>query len=314
MNTDKPLISVIIPVYKTEKYLKTCVVSVCESDYKNLQIILVDDGSPDKCPEMCDELALGDSRIEVIHKENGGLSDARNAALDIAQGDYVTFIDSDDLIKKDMISDMYDIAVKENCDIVKTGMIMTEDEKDEGVNGDYIVVGKREALGRIYTDPPSIVTICGKLFKISLFDGLRFPVGMLNEDEYLTPRLFYRCERIALSEKTGYLYMQRPGESIMRSSFSPKKMQILSIMEDRIKLFEEWNYSDIVKLSKRDYFCHLLNLYEQTDKKEFSSEHETVKQKLKTNISFSSLSIGQKIRYVLLRLNLYKTVSKLLKI
>lgn len=314
MNTDKPLISVIIPVYKTEKYLKTCVESVCESDYKNLQIILVDDGSPDRCPEMCDELALGDSRIEVIHKENGGLSDARNAALDIAQGDYVTFIDSDDLVKKDMISDMYDIAVKENCDIVKTGMIMTEDEKDEGVNGDYIVVDKRQALGRIYTDPPSIVTICGKLFKISLFDGLRFPLGMLNEDEYLTPRLFYRCERIALSEKTGYLYMQRPGESIMRSSFSPKKMQILSIMEDRIKLFEEWNYSDIVKLSKRDYFCHLLNLYEQTDKKEFLSEHETVKQKLKTNISFSSLSIGQKIRYVLLRLNLYKTVSKLLKI
>lgn len=314
MNTDKPLISVIIPVYKTEKYLKTCVESVCESDYKNLQIILVDDGSPDRCPEMCDELALGDSRIEVIHKENGGLSDARNAALDKARGDYVTFIDSDDLIKKDMISDMYDIAVKENCDIVKTGMIMTENENDEGVNGDYIVVGKREALGRIYTDPPSIVTICGKLFKISLFDGLRFPVGMLNEDEYLTPRLFYRCERIALSEKTGYLYMQRPGESIMRSSFSPKKMQILSIMEDRIKLFEEWNYSDIVKLSKRDYFCHLLNLYGQTDKKEFSSEHETVKQKLKTNISFSSLSIGQKIRYVFLRLNLYKTVSKLLKI
>ena len=309
MNTDKPLISVIIPVYKTEKYLKTCVESVCESDYKNLQIILVDDGSPDKCPEMCDELALGDSRIEVIHKENGGLSDARNAALDIVQGDYVTFIDSDDLIKKDMISDMYDIAVKENCDIVKTGMIMTEDEKDEGVNGDYIVVGKREALGRIYTDPPSIVTICGKLFKIPLFDGLRFPVGMLNEDEYLTPRLFYRCERIALSEKTGYLYMQRPGESIMRSSFSPKKMQILSIMEDRIKLFEEWNYSELVKMSKRDYFCHLLNLRKKVKNTHCEKEYTEIMNKM-NKFPYHPLSAGQKFRLFLIRVKLYDFIYR----
>jgi glycosyltransferase involved in cell wall biosynthesis len=309
MNTDKPLISVIIPVYKTEKYLKTCVESVCESDYKNLQIILVDDGSPDKCPEMCDELALGDSRIEVIHKENGGLSDARNAALDIAQGNYVTFIDSDDLIKKDMISDMYDIAVKENCDIVKTGMIMTEDEKDEGVNGDYIVVDKRQALGRIYTDPPSIVTICGKLFKLSLFDGLRFPVGMLNEDEYLTPRLFYRCERIALSEKTGYLYMQRPDESIMRSGFSPKKMVILSIVEDRTRLFESWGYKELVQLSERDNFVHLLLLREKTKNTEYKEQYDLIIKKI-DKIRFLQLSTGQKIRYILLKLHLYDFVFR----
>ena len=309
MNTDKPLISVIIPVYKTEKYLKTCVDSVCDSDYKNLQIILVDDGSPDRCPEMCDELALGDSRIEVIHKENGGLSDARNAALDKVKGEYVTFIDSDDLIKKDMISDMYDIAVKENCDIVKTGMIMTEDEKDEGVNGGYIVVDKREALGRIYTDPPSIITICGKLFKTSLFDGLRFPVGMLNEDEYLTPRLFYRCEKIALSEKTGYLYMQRPGESIMRSGFSPKKMVILSIVEDRTRLFESWGYKELVQLSERDNFVHLLLLRGKTKNTEYKEQYNLIMKKI-GKIRFLQLSAGQKIRYILLKLHLYDLVFR----
>ncbi len=314
MSSGGTLISVIIPVYKTEEYLKTCVTSVLNSEYSNLQIILVDDGSPDNCPMLCDELAGLDKRIEVIHKENGGLSSARNAALDIVKGEYVTFIDSDDLIKSDMISDMYDVAVKEGCDIVQTGMIMTEDENDEGVNGDYIVADKREALGRIYTDPPSIITICGKLFKTALFNGLRFPVGMLNEDEYLTPRLFSRCEKIALCQKTGYLYMQRPGDSIMRSGFSVKKMGILYIMEDRTELFKSWGYGELVKLSKRDYFCHLLNLYSLTDKEEFLSEHKTVKEKLKTNVSFVSLSTGQKIRYILLRLNLYKTVSKLLKI
>lgn len=304
MNTDNPLISVIIPVYKTEKYLKTCVMSVLNSEYTNLQIILVDDGSPDRCPEMCDELAGFDERIEVIHKENGGLSDARNAALDKARGDYVTFIDSDDLVKKDMISDMYNIAIKENCDIVKIGMIMTEDENDEGVNGDYVVVDKREALGRIYTDPPSIITICGKLFKTALFDGLRFPVGMLNEDEYLTPRLFYRCQGIALSEKTGYLYMQRPGESIMRSGFSPKKMGILSIMEDRIRLFEEWNYNEVIKLSKRDYFCHLLNLMQKTKNTQYKKEYTEVMEKMR-KVSYAPLSIGQKCRLLLIRMKIY---------
>ena len=308
------MISVVIPVYKTEQYLNTCVMSVCNSDYRNLQIILVDDGSPDKCPEICDELKQFDKRIEVIHKENGGLSDARNAALDIARGEYVTFIDSDDLIKKDMISDMYNIALNEDCDIVQTGMIMTNDENDAGRHGTYVVVDKIDALRRIYTDPPSIVTICGKLFKTSVFKELRFPVGMLNEDEYLTPRLFYRCERIAISLKTGYLYMQRPGDSIMRSGFSAKKMGILAIMEDRTELFKSWGYDDLVKSSQRDYFCHLLNLYEQTSKNEFKNEHQTVKEKLKTNVLFSSLSIGQKIRYILLRINLYKTVLKLLKI
>ena len=314
MSTDKPLISVIIPVYKTEEYLKTCVLSVCNSEYKDMQILLVDDGSPDRCPEMCDEFARFDERIEVIHKKNGGLSDARNAALDIARGEYVTFIDSDDLIKKDMISDMLDIAVKENSDIVQTGMIMTNDEVDEGLDGGYTVIESPEALGRIYTDPPAIITICGKLFRTSLFNELRFPIGMLNEDEYLTPRLFKRCKKIALSQKTGYLYMQRPGDSIMRGGFSPKKMGILSIMEDRIKLFESWGYGELVKLAERDYFCHLLNLYKQTDKEEFSSEHKTVKEKFKTNVSFKSLSVGQKLRYILLRMNLYKAVSRLFKI
>ncbi len=306
---DNPLISVIIPVYKTEEYLKTCVMSVCNSDYRNLQIILVDDGSPDKCPRICDELALSDKRIEVIHKNNGGLSSARNAALDIARGEYVTFIDSDDLIKKDMIFDMYSIAVSENCDIVQTGMIMTNDENDAGNDGAYTVVDEREALGRIYTDPPSIVTICGKLFKTSLFCELRFPVGMLNEDEYLTPRLFHRCEKIAISLKTGYLYMQRPGDSIMRSGFSAKKMGVLAIMENRIELFESWGYGELVKLSKRDYFCHLLSLMQKTKNTQYKEEYAKVMDKIR-KVSYTPLSIGQKLRLLLIRLKLYDYIIR----
>lgn len=307
---DKPLISVIIPVYKTEKYLKTCVDSVCLSDYKNLQIILVDDGSPDNCPELCDNIAKTDERIKVIHKENGGLSSARNAALDIMTGQYVTFIDSDDVIKPDMISSMYDIAHKEKCDIVKIGMVLTEDENEKGISeSGYTVASEKEALGRIYTDPPSIVTICGKLYKSSLFDDERFPEGIINEDEYLTPRLFHKCRKIALCEKTGYLYMQRPGESIMRSNFSLKKMDILEIIEDRTKLFESWGYKDLAKLSERDNFVHLLILRGKTKNTEYKEQYDLIMKKI-NRVRFSALSFGQKLRFIFLKINLYDIVYK----
>ncbi len=307
---DKPLISVIIPVYKTEKYLKTCVDSVCLSDYKNLQIILVDDGSPDNCPELCDNIAKTDERIKVIHKENGGLSSARNAALDVMTGEYVTFIDSDDVIKPDMISSMYDIAHKEKCDIVKVGMVLTEDENEKGISeSEYTIVSEKEALGRIYTDPPSIVTICGKLYKSSLFDDERFPEGIINEDEYLTPRLFHKCRKIALCEKTGYLYMQRPGESIMRSDFSLKKMDILKIIEDRTKLFESWGYKDLAKLSERDNFVHLLKLRGKTKNTEYKEQYDLIMKKI-NSIKFFALSFGQKLRFIFLKINLYDIVYK----
>lgn len=307
---DKPLISVIIPVYKTEKYLKTCVDSVRLSDYKNLQIILVDDGSPDNCPELCDDIAKTDERIKVIHKENGGLSSARNAALDIMTGQYVTFIDSDDVIKPDMISSMYDIAHKEKCDIVKIGMVLTEDENEKGISeSEYTIISEKEALGRIYTDPPSIVTICGKLYKSSLFDDERFPEGIINEDEYLTPRLFHKCRKIALCEKTGYLYMQRPGDSIMRSDFSLKKMDILKIIEDRTKLFESWGYKDLAKLSERDNFVHLLILRGKTKNTEYKEQYDLIMKKI-NSIKFFALSFGQKLRFIFLKINLYDIVYK----
>ncbi len=303
------LVTVIIPVYKTEKYLNACVESVCRSDHKDLQIILVDDGSPDACPEMCDALAKCDGRITVIHKENGGLSSARNAALDIAKGQYVTFIDSDDIIKKDMISNMLEIIEKESCQIVKLGMVMTLDESYQGITADYTVVDKKQALQRIFTDPPSIVTICGKLYRTELFDALRFPEGIINEDEFLTPRLFYRSTRIALCETTGYLYMQRPGDSIMRSGFSTKKMDILDIAKDRISLFEKWGYNDLAALAERDYFVHLLLLRDKTKNTEFKHEYKEIIRRIKT-VRFCRLSFGQKLRYILLRLKIYDFVVR----
>ena len=127
-----PLISVIVPVYKAEKYLDKCVQSIVNQTYKNLEIILVDDGSPDNCPEMCDEWAKKDSRIKVIHKENGGVSSARNAGLDNSFGDYIGFVDSDDFIENDFYECLYDNLVENGADI-SFCTFKTLDEKNRGI-------------------------------------------------------------------------------------------------------------------------------------------------------------------------------------
>lgn len=174
------LISVIIPVYKVEKYLDECIQSVINQTYKNLEIILVDDGSPDNCGKICDEYAKKDNRIKVIHKENGGLSSARNAGLDIARGEYISFIDSDDYVSKDFIKNMS--IQMANADLIICGMknVYKEDEKcDEKEN----VVIKNETLTFIEANQKLIkpkneiyVTACNKLYRRELFDNLRFEI------------------------------------------------------------------------------------------------------------------------------------------
>lgn len=309
------LVTVVIPVYNTFEYLKECVDSVINQKYKNLEIILVDDGSPDDSPLLCDEYARQDSRIKVIHRANGGLSAARNSGIKEATGKYITFVDSDDIIDSEMISEMVGIAIKENAHIVKSTLVRTNMKENCIPSvGKYKTVTPYEALKMIYNGPPQIISGCGKLFDISLFDDILFPEGLNHEDEFTLPKLYNKAEKIVMCDSVRYFYMQRPGESIMRSSFSPKKMDVLVVAEDRIEFFNSCGYKELSKLAVRDYFCHLLKLYEQTDKEEFLIEHKTVKEKLKSNVSFTSLSVGQKLRYILLRLNLYKTASKLLKI
>ena len=279
---DGELVSVIIPVYNVEKYLTACVESVINSDYNNLEIILVDDGATDSCPEMCDELAKKDQRIVVIHKENGGLSSARNAGLDLAKGKYVTFVDSDDIITADMISTMKRIAVEEDCDIVKLGMVVTSDEKVSIVShSDYYVMDKKEALRIIPESDPSMITICGKLYTISLFNTLRFPLGILHEDEDLTPRLFQKSRKIAISKKIGYLYMQRQNESITRAAFSKKRLVIMDIYEDRINLYRKWGYDDLIFGAYQKYVWSLRYCYQKTKSSEFKSEHIEIIERFK---------------------------------
>ena len=181
----KPLISVIIPCYNVEKYLYRCVDSIIGQTYKNLEIILVDDGSPDNCGKICDEYAAKDGRIKVIHKENGGLSDARNVAIDVAKGEWLTFVDSDDYLTKDYVDTLYNLCIKYKTKVtVADWCIFAE--------GTYPFMSKRKnkeilfsqngALEDMFNQVHFDVSACTKLYHHSLFEGVRFPKGMLFED------------------------------------------------------------------------------------------------------------------------------------
>lgn len=223
------LISVIVPIYKVEPYLRKCVESICNQTYRNLEIILVDDGSPDNCGAICDEYAQKDSRIRVIHKPNGGLSDARNVGMESMTGDYVAFVDSDDWIEPNMYESLLKLLHQYDADMAFGGVaddldrdgvvttIKTSDYGEAPFSEDKVSAMRRYFLGSW--------AAWDKLYKTKLFDGIRYPVGEINEDEAIVLHLLDRCKRVCYTSEVFYHYMKREnGQSITGSSFSTKKL------------------------------------------------------------------------------------------
>ena len=200
------LISIIVPIYNVEKYLDRCIKSIINQSYNNLEIILVDDGSPDRCGEMCDEWAKIDKRIIVVHKENGGLSDARNAGIDIAKGNYLSFIDSDDYVHKDFIKVLYELCIKYNSDISMCGAFETS--KDENCNfnlqqGNECVKYSKTILER----KDNIYCVAwNKLYKKEVFKYIRYPKGKLHEDVAVINKILYYSNKIAITDLRLYFY------------------------------------------------------------------------------------------------------------
>lgn len=248
------MISVIIPIYKVEPYLRRCVDSVIKQTYKDLEIILVDDGSPDGCPKICDEYAKTDPRIKVIHKENGGLSSARNAGLDIISGEYVSFVDSDDYIHPKMIEILYNEMIKSRtlASSVEYKRIYTTDVCSIFQNPeDYcIFTTDEEYINDNYFEVIFNV-IWGKLYDSSVWNNLRFPEGMIYEDEYLKPALMDRINfKYAFIKKPLYYYYNNPnGES--KSLFSEKRLdKIKAIFQCLIYYKQHKNHIMCKKLRK----------------------------------------------------------------
>ena len=219
--TDK--ISIIVPVYNVEKYLKECIESILSQTYKNIEIILIDDGSTDNSGKICDEYLKKDSRVKVIHKENGGLSDARNTGIEIASGKYIGFVDSDDYIAKDMYDFLYQNIKRENAEISGCNRFLVYENKIEiyGKKECYEVMDSQRAIEMLCTIGYIGVSAYTKLYEAKLFKDIRYPKGKINEDMYTTYKLFDKANRIVYDATPKYYYRQRSGSITNSKNINP---------------------------------------------------------------------------------------------
>lgn len=250
-NQNNTLVSVVIPVYNVKEYLADCLDSVLIQTYKNIQIILVDDGSTDGCSEICRYYAQKDDRIEVVYKSNGGLSDARNAGIQKARGEYVTFVDSDDFVSNCYVENLLNLAILENCDIAITSFeIFKQNDKNlkhikmrEGLllNKDdkIITYSKDECLQNIlYCFSGLNPNAWRKIYKTKLFDNINFPKGKIYEDLATIPLLIDKVDKVAFCDKVDYFYNVRDSSISNSSELSDRRMQIFGIIDDLICYFK----------------------------------------------------------------------------
>ena len=232
-----PEISVIVPVYKVEQFLHRCVESILRQSFYNFELILVDDGSPDSCGDICDAYAAKDNRIHVIHQKNGGLSAARNSGIDyvMAHSDshWIAFVDSDDWVHPDFLKILYSTAQQTCCKISACGFFRTEGEPFPEVQDDSILCLSADDYycGEIHGGVTAVAW--NKLYHRSLFKELRYPIGKLHEDEFTTYLAVYQTGKVGVTPAQLYAYYQNP-EGIMRSEWNPRRMHVLEAFEQQI--------------------------------------------------------------------------------
>lgn len=320
MNTLKnDLISVIVPVYRVEKYLNECVESILNQTYQNLEIILVDDGSPDRCPEMCDEYARKDSRVKVIHKENGGLSDARNAGIEIAQGEYLSFVDSDDMIAPEMLHILYERMSTEALNLV---LCAIETINDSGDTRGYIhisdaVWNEQTFWENFYNDKriPCVVA-WNKLYKRELFNQTRYEVGRIHEDEFIIYDIVSQCRQVCCLSKPLYKYRLRD-ESITHSQYNIKNFEEIDAEFNRVRCFWERGKYNLAQLAFEGSFnvlkagSRMLDLSQKENRETYILKREEFKTIFKM-MKLSGASIRKKleIEMFLIFPKLYNFISQ----
>ncbi|MCR4888556.1 MAG: glycosyltransferase [Ruminococcus sp.] len=285
------LISVIVPVYNMEKYLNKCVNSILEQTYKNLEIILVDDGSKDSSGDMLDDLGKKDARIKVIHKPNGGLSDARNAGLDIMTGRYLTFVDSDDHIEKDYVERLY-TALKKNDADISAGGIRLVFEDDEAEDTAELSGENSEATFTRYEAVRRALKMSinqgawGKLYKSELFSSIRYPKGKIYEDIAIWYRLLISSDKVTVFDHKIYNYLIRSG-SIMRSEFNGKQLDEIEAVDEEMD-YTESVYPELRNLtSARRIYSYLSVLKKMSKCKDRDKYKDRVKALRKRCIELS---------------------------
>lgn len=317
------LITVIIPVYNVEKYLDRCADSVLKQTYGNLEIILVNDGSKDGSGALCEKLARKDSRIQVIHKENGGLSSARNAGIDIAKGEYLSFVDSDDWIEEDALEALLTLAVEENAPIACAGRYDVDSESGEKTIGlcppKKETVSSEEFLSRLLHYDNCDSSACDKLFHKSLFREHRFPLGKRSEDVAVMYRIIHQAGRVAMLNRPLYNYFHRSGS--ISTTLSSNLFHSLEHTVD-INLFVKETYPSIADCAR--YFRIKNMLYalvpvelDKQGKVQFAKERSCYHRELWSHLGFilrySRFDRRDKLISIFLCLGIYGPAHRLLQ-
>lgn len=321
---DAILVSVIVPVYNVEAYLSRCIDSLLAQTYPNLEIILVDDGSPDGSGTICDSYAEAHSCIKVIHKENGGLSDARNVGIAAAKGEYIGFVDSDDFVSPEMFRRLLEAALSQDAPVAACGRYTTDEAGT--VTGEAFTLPEEklfslpEAVEEILTGGPLDVAAWDKLYRKDIFDGISFPVGEINEDAAIIFKVLARAERIAHIGAPMYYYRERGG-SITKSGYKPNKLQALEHAES-ISQFVCEKFPEL-EAACRKYTaylcCQLLSLMlkDPQARKQYPEHYSRYMAGLRRHIRYlynnPNVSLSWKLRGTMIYLHLYEALYGILK-
>lgn len=318
MSTERePLISVVVPIYNAEQYLEKCISSICNQTYQNLEIILVDDGSTDHCDKICDCIAEKDSRITVIHQENGGQAKARNTGIDAAKGEFLLFVDSDDYINKQMVERLHGRIKKDLSDLAVCGYVFLDESGKE--LGAYVIPDSVQsgfqALELAYAENGFLLNsiIVNKLYKRELFKELRFPEGRLHEDEATVYKLIDQCCLISILSDPMYFYVEHPN-STMTSEYSVRRLDGIEACYERYFYYRKKG-GDYLRLlaAEGDVFTPVFFRSKQQFKPRTPEEKRRVREidKMAREICFDNFkawSLPRKIK--LLAPKLYIWISK----
>lgn len=307
------LISVIVPIYNSEKYLNRCIDSILNQSYRNLEIILIDDGSIDNSFEVCKKYSNIDNRIKIVHKKNEGVSSARNIGLNMAKGEWISFIDSDDYIEKEMYEKLYKNALKNDAEI-STCVLKYRTIEDKVINpfkGKLVldeINSSVDLMKKIYYSDfmnSLCVCMCTKLYKKYIFENLRFINGIYEDDEIST-RILINNYKIAILNEPLYIYVQNLN-SITNSKFSLKNLNFLNILKKRIKIFSSNEYKELKKQTFELYFNMLIEYYVKARKEkldEYLTEYISFGIKNIINILNNKyIPLKSKIRFIIFLCN-----------
>ncbi len=259
---EKPLISIIVPVYKVEMYLDRCIESIVKQTYANIEIILVDDGSPDNCGAICDKYAKKNKKIKVIHKMNGGLSDARNTGVAISKGKYITFIDSDDAVSDNYIEYLYNLCINNDADISSCYFFRTSEftpcfvkEQEPQVT---VFTGKESCCALFENYYIILVTACWKLYKAEIVKNNPFPCGKTHEDEATTYKFLYSAQKVVIGNEKNYMYYFNPS-SITGTENMLYSEDAAWALKSRFDFFVNKNENDLAKKAAYKYIAYLFD-------------------------------------------------------